>query len=319
MNYSVTIFQTAPLHEWLGRITTAESLGFETVWVGDSPMIWREGQTSMTAALQATTTIRIGMAVTNPVTRHITVTASAFATMAELSGSRAVLGMGLGDSAVETIGKRPARLSELEENLVALRSLLKGERVQMGDVEARLDWLPQDINVPVFVGGSGPKMLRLAGAHGDGVIVMAGANTDLLSVAVDQVETGSKGNRPYTVAWVPASILDAGGEARDSVRGHVARCATHALPWEFSGEDQQAIERLKEAYDYYGHLFADSKQAELVPDRLVELFAVAGSPEDARRRVQQLRDAPVDEVAFVLHGRDPEHQLRLLADVLGTA
>lgn len=318
MKFSATLFQTGPVADWLHSIKAAESEGFEQVWVGDSHMIWREAYVTLTAALLNTSRLRIGLAVTNPVTRDISVTASAFATLAEVSDGRAVLGIGLGDSALETIGKEPARLAELERALEGLRTLLSKEAVPMGDADARLSWLPARADVPIFIGGSGPKMLKLMGKHGDGVILMAGAHTDLLQTAIERVMEGSEGRRPYSVAWVPASVLPDGQQARDNVRGHVARCATHALAWDFPPEDEKLIQKLRDAYDYYGHLFPASPQADLVPDRLVDLFAIAGTPEEARQRVDELRDAPVDEIAFVLHGDDRELQLRLLArDVLG--
>lgn len=316
MRFSVCLFQTQPLPDWLDAVEVAEAEGFDRVWVGDSPMIWREAYVTMAAALLRTSTIEVGLAVTNPVTRDVSVTASAFATLAELSGGRAVLAMGLGDSAVETIGRRPARIAELQQSVVELRNLLAGDRADP-ERETRLQWVQDGTNVPVFIGGSGPRMLDLMGTHGDGAILMAGAQVDLLRLAHERVERAAGGRAPYSVAWVPASVLDDAQVARDNVRGHVARCATHALAWEFSDSDQQLIERLRESYDYYGHLFPASPQASLVPDRLVDMFAVAGAPADARQRVLELVAAPVEEIAFVVHGHDVESQLRYLArDVL---
>lgn len=312
MKFSVTLFQTEPIQRMLQLIKRAEDEGFERVWIGDSHMIWREALVTIAAAFERTSRVEIGVAVTNPVTRHISVTASAFATLAELSQGRVLLGMGLGDSALETIGKKPARIAELEQSVQNLRTLLAGEDVSIGEMQARIAWASEVPRVPIFIGGSGPKMLTLGGRQGDGAIIMAGAQLDLLTAGVDIV-TQSSETRPYTVAWIPASVLPVADEARDNVRGHVARCATHALAWDFPAEDQQLIEDLRHAYDYHGHLFPKSPQANLVPDRLVEMFAVAGSAVDVLERLRPLEEAPVDEIALVLHGHDRDLQMGLLS------
>lgn len=312
MRFSVTLFQTQPIQGMLQLIERAEEEGFDRAWVGDSHMIWREAFVTLAAGLERTSRLEIGLAVTNPVTRHISVTASGFATLAELSEGRVLLGIGLGDSALETIGKRPARVAELERSIHQLRTLLRGQGVPVADMEARITWASEMPHVPIFIGGSGRKMLSLAGREGDGAIIMAGAQLDLLGAGVDIVRQPS-GAHPYTVAWIPASVLPNGDEANDNVRGHVARCATHALAWEFPPEDQQLIEDLRQAYDYYGHLFPKSPQANLVPNRLVEMFAVAGTPMAVLERLRSLGDAPVDEIALVLHGRDRDLQMSLLS------
>jgi alkanesulfonate monooxygenase SsuD/methylene tetrahydromethanopterin reductase-like flavin-dependent oxidoreductase (luciferase family) len=66
-----------------------------------------------------TSRIVLGTNVTNPVTRHGTVTASAGATVDELTGGRFVLGVGIGDSAVRVMGWKPARMAALRESIEA--------------------------------------------------------------------------------------------------------------------------------------------------------------------------------------------------------
>ncbi|GAB2696433.1 hypothetical protein GCM10027089_17590 [Nocardia thraciensis] len=52
---------------------------------------------------------------TNPSIRDWTVTASTFATLTDMFGNRTVCGIGRGDSAVRTLGGRPATLRESVE------------------------------------------------------------------------------------------------------------------------------------------------------------------------------------------------------------
>src|SRR3712207_1478680 len=67
---------------------------------------------SMYLAASATSQLKLGTAVTNLVTRHPAVVASAFATLHHVSGGRAHIGVGRGDTALELIGVRPPSRSD---------------------------------------------------------------------------------------------------------------------------------------------------------------------------------------------------------------
>ena len=99
--------------------------------------------------------------------RHVSVTASALATLGELTGGRVALGIGAGDSAVETVGNRPSRLAALETAIRTIRQLVSGEEVELGQGAMRLDWVGGQ-RIPIIIGASGPKLLRLAGKVADG-------------------------------------------------------------------------------------------------------------------------------------------------------
>src|ERR671932_773264 len=79
----------------------------------------------------ATERIALGPGVTNPVTRHPAVTASAALTLQVETGGRAVLGIGRGDSALTQIGLQPVPAAELEEALIALQAYLRGEEASV--------------------------------------------------------------------------------------------------------------------------------------------------------------------------------------------
>ena len=96
----------------------------DSLWIGDSPLIWRECWTTIALCLARTETLRLGTAVTNPLSRDWTVTASALQTLSEYSPGRIRLGIGLGDSALRRQGGRVARLNELRDAVQAIRSLL---------------------------------------------------------------------------------------------------------------------------------------------------------------------------------------------------
>src|SRR5947207_5411203 len=135
---SLGLFPIEPPMRMVALAQLAEELGYSCVWVGDSQMIWREAYVMLGALAQATSRIGLATGVTNPVTRDPAVVAAALETLQELSGGRARLGIGLGDSSVETLGWRPARLADLERAVRDIRTLVAGESVPHEEVPLRL-------------------------------------------------------------------------------------------------------------------------------------------------------------------------------------
>ena len=99
--------------ECMDAVVAAERAGFAHAWFVDSQILWQDCYVYMTRALESTTSIVVGTAVSNPFTRHPTVTASVNATLAELHPGRVILGLGRGDSAVRTMGMNPVPTKQL--------------------------------------------------------------------------------------------------------------------------------------------------------------------------------------------------------------
>jgi 5,10-methylenetetrahydromethanopterin reductase len=112
----------------------AERLGFAGAWIADSQSIFRNGYAALTLAASRTSSIALASGVTNPLTRHPAVIASSLATLHEQSGGRAIIGIGIGESAVHTVGLRQARLRRLEQAAVAIRALARGEQAELDAV-----------------------------------------------------------------------------------------------------------------------------------------------------------------------------------------
>src|SRR5689334_2357469 len=138
--FHVGALPNRPIAEIAELATLVEELGFDGLWLADSQSIFRDAYAALTLAASRTERIELGTAVTNPITRHPAVVASAIATIAELSGGRALLGVGVGDSAVATIGKKPARLGLLEEWTHTVRALLAGGTAAWEGAETKLTW-----------------------------------------------------------------------------------------------------------------------------------------------------------------------------------
>ena len=331
MKFDIGILASQPLPVIVRQVQLAETLGFDTAWITDTHLVCRELWVTLTACAAATSRIRLGPGITVPHTRHVSVTASAIATLHELAPGRLVLGVGTGGSASETMGlsvAKTARVATLESMAHALKHLLRGESIRLDTgTDARLAWLPQPVDIPLYLAGSGPRMLDAAGRLGDGAIMYSGVASWLLEAALGCVRAGAAaaGRAPAAVdiaIWAPTSIASDRALARDHVRGRVASALRHAFPVKWSPEDQAVIDQVRAAYDSYQHATAASKHRLLVTDRFVDLMALAGTPDDVREQVQRV--AGVDGVNRIIllpqvPGQDfvdREHVLRLFADAV---
>jgi 5,10-methylenetetrahydromethanopterin reductase len=329
MKFDIGILASQPLPVIVRQVQLAEALGFDTAWITDTHLVCRELWVTLTACATATSRIRLGPGITVPHTRHISVTASAIATLHELAPGRLVLGIGTGGSASETMGlsvARTARVATLESMAHALKHLLRGESIRLDTgTDARLAWLPQPVEIPLYLAGSGPRMLDAAGRLGDGAIMYSGVAPWLLDAALACVHAGAKaaGRTPTDVdiaIWAPTSIAADRALARDHVRGRVASALRHAFPVKWNPEDQAVIDQVRAAYDSYQHATAASKHRLLVTDRFVDLMALAGTPDDVREQVQRVAGVGgVNRIILLpqVPGQDfvqREQVLRLFAD-----
>lgn len=290
-------------------VELAEAAGLGGIWVGDSPVLWRELYVLLGAAAERTGRIRLGPAVTNPVSRHVAVTASALMTLQELSGGRAALGLGLGASAVRTVGAKPARLAELERTVAELRALWAGgEGLGYGEGQPPF---------PLLLGASGPRMLELSGRIGDGCLVVVGLHPRQLEAARARLAAGAPAEGFEVVWWVPIAASEDPAQAREDVKPYVARSLRHPLPAELTAVEREAAERIRASYEYGRHL-EPGAHAELVPDEIVTDWAVAGTPAECREQLRRLDLRAAERIGIVPMGREPKavQVRRLLEEVL---
>jgi 5,10-methylenetetrahydromethanopterin reductase len=301
MKFDVGIMNNQPVATVVRQAQLAEELGYETVWITDSHLVCRELWVTLAACALGTKRIRLGPGVTVPHTRHWSVAASAIATLDEMAPGRVVLGIGTGGSSAETMGlsvQRAARIATLETMTTSIRRLLAGDAAPLeSGGDSRLAWLDGARRIPLFVAGSGPRMLEAAGRLGDGAIIYAGTDPSVLRAGLECVARGAaaQGRRLTdldVLLWTPTAVDGDRARARDHVRGRVASAMRHPLPVTLSPEDQAAVRRLRDAYDSYQHATAASRHRELVPDRFVDMMALAGAPDEVREQVRRVMTVP---------------------------
>ena len=280
--------------------TEVERAGFDRLGISDV-VLWHDCYVLMALCADATERLEFGPLVTNPYSRHPVVLAGAVATLSELSGGRAFLGLGVG-AGLEQFGidyPRPVRT--LREAVTICRGLWSGEEVTYaGEVfsadGARLQSPPEAMPALVL-GTRSPGVMRLAGELADRVLV--GARYWSAAQAAEYrgwlAEGAARaGRRPEDVEVSPrlTVCISADGDlARRSVKRYVAHYLSLLRPPDLDlppGFIDQVDEVLAQARGwYFDHDRHDPPGIfDLIDDELVERFAVAGTPGEC---VTQLR------------------------------
>ena len=300
--FGVGLFPTEPLPQMIQLAKVTEQLGYSHIWVGDSHLIWREAYVNMAAMALSTTRVKLGTGVTNPLTRHPSVVASAYATLEEYAPGRTIVGIGLGDSSVETMGMKPAKLSYFEKTMAQMRQLLDGQEVQLETGKIHL-LHPCKSKVPIYIAASGPKMLELSGRIADGIIVLVGVADEYIAHARERIAAGAKAagrkvEEINLVLWVPCAVSDS-APARDAVKAHVARVVAHPLPYVLDATEQKVLEEIRKTYDYYHHMDQQANHAEVIPDWLVDKFAIAGTVAECRAQIERIKKSGIQQIAII--------------------
>ena len=289
----------------------AERAGFDIVHVTDSQCLRGDVYTQLMLCGQATSTIRLATGVTNPLTRHPSVTAASIVSVQAECGNRAILGIGRGDSAVLHIGRKPARMREYGDYVRQLQAYLRGETVDQNGFASRLRWLEQidAEKVPVDMVGSGPKSLALAGELADRVTLAVGADPGRIEWGIGQVREAARaaGREPDDIpvgAYVNVLVDDDEDAARRTARGWVATFAHFSASVGADFEHQPEImrrvtERLVTDYDTNYHTQGDAPHVDLLDAEFVDWFAAVGSARKVIARLAPLVELGLNHLYFV--------------------
>ncbi len=280
---------------------------------------------SLYLAASATSRLKLGTAVTNLVTRHPAVVASAFATLHHVSGGRAHIGVGRGDTALELIGVRPPSASRFEVLLEHLQTYLRGDPVDVDGFESHISWLPLggESKVPVDVFGSGPRVIDAGSRLGDRLTVTVGAEFERVEWAVQtarQARTAA-GLDPETLdvgAYVVVGVgtdreaLDELVRGNASISAHFQRNVTSSL----SRSDATIVEEVTSHYDNYHHGLEHAAQSETLPGDFLRRFCVIGSPDECVERLRGLVGLGLSHLVIVGGSRDIDATVRERSDHL---
>ncbi|MDQ6525123.1 LLM class flavin-dependent oxidoreductase [Nocardioides sp. LHD-245] len=276
----------------------AEAAGLHEVWVSEDYL--ERGAFAVAGAIAAVTeTVRVGLGVVNPWTRHVALMAMEAHALDEVADGRSVLGLGASNARwmQEQLGiefERP--IGVLAEYTAALRTLLRGERLRQtllgNEIDCALDAAPAR-DVPIVWGVKGPRALASGAESADGLML------SVLSSA-GYARWVRETYRPREItAYASFRIAPSTAEAREQLRAHTARyLGMHGASaiTEHAGIDQELAAELQR------RLRSGQPAADLVDDACVGAVTVSGTVEDAARGLLAMRDAGVDSLVVIDDG-----------------
>ena len=255
----------------------------------------RDVFTSLTAIALSTKRITLGAGIASAYWRTPAVTASAISLIDELSVGRAKLALGTGmQNWTEQMGfdfRRPA--TTVKEHLQIVRQLLQGRKVTYtGQVynykDYKLEFAPVRAEIPILVGGMGPKLARLAGELADGLLLGAITHPRTIretkEVLTKSAEVNGRGSHKMELgALMLTFVSEDGTEAKKLARQRLAQYvpAEHyqrLLPRMGFGKEATMIRLAFEQGDLEG-------ATKFVSDAMVENLCVAGTPEECEQKI----------------------------------
>ena len=310
MDFGVVLQTDPPATRLIDTMRRAEELGFGYGWTFDSTVPWQEPFVIYSRILAATERLRVGPLVTNPGTRDWSVLASLFATLNDMYGNRTVCGIGRGDSALRTIGRKPESLAAVAACMRAVKDLAEGRETQLGGVPVRIPWV-RGGRLPMWMAAYGPRALQLVGEQADGFVLQC-ADPDIARWTIGTVRAAAEeaGRDPAGITVcvsAPAYVSQDLEHAREQTRwfgamvgGHVAdlvaRYGAHGpVPKALTDYAQS-----RGGSDGVRGCRADSPPADRVPDGIVDRFCLLGPASAHRDRLAELAALGVDQFALYL-------------------
>jgi 5,10-methylenetetrahydromethanopterin reductase len=317
-------------------VKLAEEAGFDSAW-GCDDIGGRDPFIPMTAWALATQRIRIGLAVTNPYTRHPVSIAASIATLDEASDGRTVLGIGTGASWRSLISDQwVKRVGYMKESIQVIRGLLAEQDTTYRGVPVSLRdslWVWPDAppasfrpDIPIYVGAGGPQMRRLTARMADGFLIAMGKFTSVIREEIADYRIAlSEADRADDGAEVAALILISVGQNDKelAVMRRIVAFQTHRLTEEVAegqGIELDRYRRIKEIYDRhaaegdvvkYGTEPAALAAAPHVTQAMMDAFGISGDHDRCVGLLKRYRETGVTTPVLVSVGCDVRESIEV--------
>ena len=320
MKFGVVLQTDPPARDVVALARLSDELGFDFVWTFDSPVLWQEPFVIYSQILAATKSVMVGPMVTNPLSRDWAITASLFATLNEMYGSRTICGIGRGDSAVRVLGREPASLATLGSAMTAIKDLAEGRPALLGATSVAIPWV-RDGHLDVLMAAYGPRALALAGARADGVILqLADPFIVRWAVGLARAAATAAGRDPkalHVCVAAPAYVGDDLAAQREQLRWFGGMVGNHVADIvERYGADSGLPDALtdyiagRQGYDYSHHGKPGNPTTDFVPDEVIDRFCLLGPLPAHIDRLRELQAIGVDQFAIYLMHDQKEATLR---------
>lgn len=312
VRFGVGMAPVEPLKKVVATARLAEDLGFDCVVHADQ-RFGGEKDVFVTLAADALSTqrVQLGPCVSDPFSRIPAMLASAVASLDELSGGRALLGLGAGGSGFAQMHLERRHVNQaLREAIVMIRALLGGEAVSFDGrlfklTDAQLGFGARP-DLPIILATRSPMNLELAGELADGALIATYVSNQQLRFAIDKVRAGARkaGRKPEDVrliSWVYTSISDDGHQAVENVRWFVTQALINTSPEAYPAILDGFDSELPGFLERCRHLGREGielayQNRNLVTDDVIQRFSIAGTADDCIEKIRAITSVGIDEI-----------------------
>ncbi len=300
----------------------AESLGYERVWVGDSPALYSDPWVALSQVAANTSKIGLGIAVLVPSTRHVMVNAAAICGIEAQAPGRLAVAVGTGFTARRLFGKGPMSWASTADYIRQLKALLNGETIVLDGAKTKLMHpagmsAPLPLKTPILVAANGPKGIEAARELGDGVMSVqapiGGFDWSVLlqpGTVLEDGETLDSKRVFEAVGPAVATFYHGAYEAMgEGVDGFPNGAAWRAMIESFPKDEQHLYLHQEHCVGVNEHDRPHLDVANMAP------LTFTGTVDELKQKAADLEAAGLSELLYMPLGPDIERELKTMAAV----
>ena len=297
----------------------ADNLGLHGLWIGEDIGRPQEIFTSTALLLLNTKNVNVGIGVTSPLIRNITTIARASSTLSEIAPNRFRLGLGVGGiQDLSSLGisiNKPVH--SMERTVKILREIwinqgnpIKNDELKIHNYNMKY----RSKQIPIFFGVRGPKLMTLAAAISDGVILSGPrefVENSIKLIKDKQKSLNISSEKFHFTLWVP-TILIRKKEDIEIVKKTVAIVAldTPDNILEMSGINKREISLIRSEMKSHGI----QKVAEKIHSQIINTLCISGDADEICDKFESYSSLGIQEVVFgPPYGKDARESMTQIA------
>jgi 5,10-methylenetetrahydromethanopterin reductase len=344
-NIGVLQLSMEPVRETVAMAKACEDAGFDTFWIAEAYPWWRKHSfeaRSSTAVLAViaheTKKIHLGWGIISPYTRHPVQIAMEARVMQDLAGDRFLLGLGASKIFMKEIGEgegeKVGPATVMRESIEIIKGVLQGDAFHYeGKVfQANVPPLKADAHTPrgvppIYIAGTGPVLQKLGGSLADGLLTASITTPAFVRYSLKNMEDGARKAGKDPAKLILGSVI-VGSIGRDSIQGKEGAREQAAMYLankvqnikgsadvllQSAGLTFEELQPIADAMEKGGRKAAAKA---VTSEILKKVCAIAGTPEECIRSIEEYREAGCTHIMLEIWGDDRVGQAKLFGEAV---